>query len=160
MVEKIVRREGFGAVLADGVRIAAERIGKGAEEYAVHIGGQEVAAHDPKLPTHPNQSPSHPTAAVYKMDATPGRHTQGFGPSGFIRHLNNAMGTCLIIFLKPTIEEPGVHGPFAVDMMRAVTGWDRSREELLKAGERIANMDTSLLFARGSILSSALYIPE
>jgi aldehyde:ferredoxin oxidoreductase len=50
------------------------------------------------------------------------------------------MGTCLIIFLKPTIEEPAVHGPFAADMMRAVTGWDRSREELLKAGERIATM--------------------
>jgi aldehyde:ferredoxin oxidoreductase len=140
MVEKMVKRQGFGNILADGVKIAAERIGKGAKEYAVHIGGQELGLHDPKLPTHPYQSPKHPTAAVYKMDATSGRHTQGFGPSGFIRHLNNAMGTCLIIFLKPTIEEPGVHGPFAADMMRAVTGWDRSREELLKAGERIANM--------------------
>jgi aldehyde:ferredoxin oxidoreductase len=140
MLEKIVRREGFGDVLADGVRMAAERIGRGAEEYAVHIGGQELGAHDPKLPTRPFQFPTHPTAAVYKMDATPGRHTQGFGPSGFIRHLNNAMGTCLIIFLAPTIEEPRIQGPFAADMMRAVTGWDRSRDELLKAGERIANM--------------------
>lgn len=140
MVEKMVKRQGFGNILADGVKIAAERIGKGAEEYSVHIGGQELAMHDPKLPTRPYQFPKHPTAAVYKMDATPGRHTQGFGPSGFIRHLNNAMGTCLIIFLKPTIEEPGVCAPFAADMMRAVTGWDRSRGELLKAGERIANM--------------------
>ena len=140
MVEKVVRREGFGAVLADGVRIAAERIGRGAEQYAVHIGGQELAAHDPKLPVPPHQFPSHPTGAVYKMDATPGRHTQGFGPSGFIRHLNNAMGTCLIIFLVPTGREPAVQGPFTADMMRAVTGWDRSRDELLKAGERIANM--------------------
>ena len=140
ILEKIIRREGFGDVLADGVKIAAERIGKDAWQFAVHIGGQEPAAHDPKLPTHPYQTPSHPTAAVYKMDATPGRHTQGFGPSGFIRHLNNAMGTCLIIFLKPTIEDPTAQGPFAVDIMRAVTGIDRSREELLKAGERIANM--------------------
>ena len=140
MLQKIVRREGFGDVLADGVRIAAERIGRGAEQFAVHIGGQEPGAHDPKLPTHPLQTPTHPTSTVYRMDATPGRHTQGFGPSGFIRHLNNAMGTCLIIFLEPSLEDPILQGPYAVDMMRAVTGWDRSREELLRAGERIANM--------------------
>ena len=39
LTEKMVRGEGFGTVLADGTRIAAERIGRGAEEYAVHIGG-------------------------------------------------------------------------------------------------------------------------
>ena len=39
MTEKLARREGFGAILADGVQVAAERIGKGAERFAVHIGG-------------------------------------------------------------------------------------------------------------------------
>jgi aldehyde:ferredoxin oxidoreductase len=140
MLQKIIGREGFGDVLADGVRIAAERIGRGAEQFAVHVGGQEPAAHDPRLPVHPYQSPAHPTAAVYKMDATPGRHTQGFGPSGFLRHLNNAMGTCLMTFMKPSEKDITVQAPYAVEMMRAVTGIDRSREELLKAGERIANI--------------------
>ena len=32
--EEIAKREGFGDVLADGARKAAERIGKGAEKYA------------------------------------------------------------------------------------------------------------------------------
>ena len=45
----MVKREGFGDVLADGVKRAAERIGKGAEEFAVHIGGQELGLHDPKV---------------------------------------------------------------------------------------------------------------
>ena len=89
------------------------------------------------------------------MDATLGWHTEGFGPSGFIRHLNkNAMGTCLIIFLKPTIEEPGVHGPFAADMMKAVTGWDRSREELLR--QVIGLLTTGPYSSRGDQSSNAL----
>ena len=34
--------------IADGVRMAAQRIGKGSEQYAMHIGGQEISAHDPR----------------------------------------------------------------------------------------------------------------
>ncbi len=46
MTEKLGKREGFGDILADGVKIAAKKIGKGSEKYAMHIGGQEVPAHD------------------------------------------------------------------------------------------------------------------
>jgi aldehyde:ferredoxin oxidoreductase len=49
LTEKIASREGLGNLLADGVKVAAERIGKGAEQYAVHIGGQELGLHDPKF---------------------------------------------------------------------------------------------------------------
>jgi len=49
MTEKMAKREGFGDILADGVKVAAEKIGKGAEKYAVHIGGQDLGMHDPKL---------------------------------------------------------------------------------------------------------------
>ena len=41
MTEKLARREGFGDIIADGVKKAAERIGKGSEKYAMHVGGQE-----------------------------------------------------------------------------------------------------------------------
>ena len=50
MTRKLVNREGLGDILADGVKVAAEKIGKGSEKYAVHIGGQEPGMHDPKLP--------------------------------------------------------------------------------------------------------------
>ena len=49
MTEKMARREGFGDILADGVKIAAGRIGRGAEKFAVHVGGEELGMHDPKL---------------------------------------------------------------------------------------------------------------
>ena len=69
MTEKLTKREGFGAVLADGVKVAAERIGMGADQYAIHVGGQELPAHDPKHAFY--------FATSYKMDPTPGRHFVG-----------------------------------------------------------------------------------
>jgi aldehyde:ferredoxin oxidoreductase len=41
MTEKMAKREGFGDIIADGVKKAAEKIGKGSEKYAMHVGGQE-----------------------------------------------------------------------------------------------------------------------
>ncbi len=46
MVEKIVHREEIGDVLAEGVKRAAEKIGKEAEKYAVHVRGMEPPAYD------------------------------------------------------------------------------------------------------------------
>ena len=39
LIGKIVRRDGIGAVLAQGVRSASKQIGKGSEKYAVHVKG-------------------------------------------------------------------------------------------------------------------------
>jgi aldehyde:ferredoxin oxidoreductase len=133
MIEKLAKREGFGDVLADGVKVAAERIGKGAGEFAVHIGGQELGLHDPKadFPAFTGK----PVAAMYKMDATPGRHTTGFGPSQFLGYLLSAAGLCMhgnIVTPNPS--------KYIAGFLRAVTGWDRPMDELLKAGERIANI--------------------
>jgi len=49
MVERIARREGFGNILAEGVKRAAERIGRGSAEYAIHVKGLEVPMHEPRL---------------------------------------------------------------------------------------------------------------
>ncbi|MFX0139464.1 MAG: aldehyde ferredoxin oxidoreductase family protein, partial [Candidatus Hodarchaeota archaeon] len=48
MVDKIAKRDGFGDVLAEGVMKAAEKIGKGAEEFAQHVKGMEIPMHDPR----------------------------------------------------------------------------------------------------------------
>jgi aldehyde:ferredoxin oxidoreductase len=48
MVEKMARREGFGEILGDGSFLAAKRIGKGSEDFAIHVKGQELALHDPR----------------------------------------------------------------------------------------------------------------
>jgi aldehyde:ferredoxin oxidoreductase len=132
MTEKLARREGFGEVLADGVKKAAKRIGKGAEEFAVHIGGQELGLHDPRF-DFPGFRGT-PTSAKYKMDAAPGRHTGGFGPTHFGWLVINASGLCLHINTM-------VNGTqYATDFLAAVTGWQRPLKEILKCGERIEVM--------------------
>ncbi|TES84185.1 MAG: aldehyde ferredoxin oxidoreductase [Dehalococcoidia bacterium] len=150
MTEKMVRREGFGDILADGVKVAAGRIGGDASSYAMHIQGQEIPAHDPKFGYH--------WATTYRMDATPARHTQGPGlpmpgmdlpehdekafsgraeahklGSDF-SHVVSCTGTCIFGFWAlPDVDA-------FIDFMNAVSGWDFTREEIFKTGERIANM--------------------
>jgi aldehyde:ferredoxin oxidoreductase len=46
LIEKIGKREGIGDILAEGVKIAAEKIGKGSEKLAQHIKGVEVTGYD------------------------------------------------------------------------------------------------------------------
>ena len=82
MTQKLVNREGFGDLVADGTKVAAERIGKGAEQYAMHIGGQEISAHDPRG--------GWGFAIGYGTDPTPGRHNQGGGqhPPGVVEDVD------------------------------------------------------------------------
>jgi aldehyde:ferredoxin oxidoreductase len=150
MTEKMVKREGFGDVLADGVKLAASRIGKGASRYAMHVQGQEVPAHDPKFGYH--------WATTYRMDATPARHTQGPGVpvpgldlpehdekafsgraeahklGSDFSHVVSCTGTCVFGFwAMPDVSS-------FIDFMNAVSGWDFTREEIFQTGERIANI--------------------
>ena len=46
MIHKIARREGFGDVLAEGAKRAAERIGKDAEGFVPHVKGMSIPMHD------------------------------------------------------------------------------------------------------------------
>jgi aldehyde:ferredoxin oxidoreductase len=46
LVSRIAYRKELGNLLAEGVRRAAEKIGKGSEYYAMHIKGQEIPAQD------------------------------------------------------------------------------------------------------------------
>ena len=70
VLDQMIRREGFGALLTDGVktggREAWDCIPK---DSAIHAGGQEIAYHDPRLD---------PGMALHaSVDPTPGRHTTG-----------------------------------------------------------------------------------
>ncbi len=69
LVEKMIRREGIGDLLADGTKKAAQRIGGKARDFAIHAGGQELAMHDGRFD---------PGFALHNcVEPTPGRHTIG-----------------------------------------------------------------------------------
>lgn len=67
LLKKIIKREGIGAILADGSAKAAERIGKDSARFAVHAGGQEPGMHDGRFDPM--------MGIAYAADPTPGRHT-------------------------------------------------------------------------------------
>lgn len=69
LVERMIARRGIGDLLADGSRVAAARLGKGAEKFAVHAGGQELPMHDGR---------NDPGFALHAtVEPMPGRHTNG-----------------------------------------------------------------------------------
>jgi aldehyde:ferredoxin oxidoreductase len=165
ITEKIAKREGFGDILADGVKIAAEKIGKGAEKYAFHVAGQELPMHDPKLvPSYGN---------AYVVDATPARHTQGyslyldqlpgiemptFGAEhdyhgkgaanaymSRFNHVVNALGVCQ--FPSNLVVVEGV--PSHADFVNLVTGWNTTMSNLLICGERISCLRQSFNVREG-----------
>jgi len=156
ILEMMAKREGFGAILADGSRVAAEKIGKGAEEYAMQVQGQELPMHGMR------NAPGYATS--YSMDATPGRHTQGgfayverftghmtgldfpehdrydYGGKGEwsakvhnIFHILNSAGICMLGYL--TIDFKSIP-----EFMNAVVGWEYTLDDLFRIGERIGNL--------------------
>jgi aldehyde:ferredoxin oxidoreductase len=46
LLPMMAHRQGFGGLLAEGVRRVAEIIGRGSEAYAMHVKGMEIAAQD------------------------------------------------------------------------------------------------------------------
>ena len=61
LLEMMAKREGFGDLLAEGVKTAAETIGKGSEKYALHVKGMEVSGQDGR--THRSIGLGHATGA-------------------------------------------------------------------------------------------------
>jgi len=150
MLEKLAKREGFGDILTDGTRKAAERIGKDSSRFAMNIQGQEFAAHSPKF--------GYTMAVSVRMDATPGRHTRDgginaagvpmpkFDPQSWsgrgdptriainFAHIQDCAGLCDFVCL--TYPDANL----IVEFMNALTGWKVTMDELIKTGERITNI--------------------
>jgi len=61
LVHRISKREGLGDLLAEGSRIAARRLGRGAEEFAIQVKGMEVSGQDGRA--HQSSGLTHATAA-------------------------------------------------------------------------------------------------
>jgi aldehyde:ferredoxin oxidoreductase len=48
VLDQMCKVEGFGALLDQGTREAAKKVGNGSEEYAIQVKGMEVPMHDPR----------------------------------------------------------------------------------------------------------------
>jgi aldehyde:ferredoxin oxidoreductase len=153
MVERIALRKGLGDLLAEGSKIAAQKIGRGAEEFAMHVKGEEIPMHEPRLK---QAMGLHYSVHVTGADHCTGIHdtalnkdsvdwgtidiTESVPPTqmspekarmlyqvGLWRQVINTLGICNIV--------PWRYKQIR-DMTEYITGWSMSYWKLMKATER------------------------
>jgi aldehyde:ferredoxin oxidoreductase len=172
IVKKMINREGFGNILADGSKKASERIGKGSEKYGMHSMGQALPMHDVKF--------FYTLGGTYAFDPTPGRHTassldhfttglmlrnryvkefilpKGFKKPGDGRNEGMKMcaglhqsicslGMCTFNYWFQTYP--------LLELIKAVIGWDLSIEDVIKIGLRIQTLRQAFTVREGVILA-------
>ncbi len=160
---RIAEREGFGDVLARGVRAAAEVIGKGAEKYAYHVKGVEIYGGDPRgmMGTALSYAVSlrgGDFTSVYPVPEfrySPEKAEQEFGTRDAVdyqatRGKGALVKKCLMV--SAVIDSLGICkvpaltiiGDFDLEkeaaLTRALTGLDLSAADMFKIGERIVNL--------------------
>ena len=163
MTELIAKREGFGDLLAEGMTRAASSFGPEAEELVTAVKENPMPAHMPEVKrslaliyaVNPygadHQSHEHdPSYADYPermaelglMDPQPDDvlNEEKVRYSMVTQHLYSALntiGVCQFVW-GPSWQ---LYGPEQLaEMVRAVTGWDITLQELVTAGERALNM--------------------
>ncbi|MFC2012693.1 aldehyde ferredoxin oxidoreductase family protein [Chloroflexota bacterium] len=169
LVEMIARREGIGKLLGEGVARAAAAIGKGAEEYAMHIKGQEIPMHEPRFKQGMGVGYTvSPTGAEHMHNMHDAPYAQPgcmldelialgipgplplleLGPAkirmlvyaSLWRHLLDCLVFCNFCLLMPD----QISG-----LIRAVTGWNSTVWELMKVAERCINMGRVFNYREG-----------
>ncbi|MCL4459653.1 MAG: aldehyde ferredoxin oxidoreductase family protein [Chloroflexi bacterium] len=176
LIERIALRQGIGDLLALGVKGAAERIGRGAERYAMHVKGLELPGQDGRVGkgfglahVTSNRGGDHlyalPTIDQAGLLETAKRLFPAFLPEimqtdsekykahmvVYGEHYNaiaDATGICKFASTRS-------HALYPEDVAQGLTalGFPYTTEELLKAGERIINLERLFNLREG--LSSA-----
>lgn len=153
LIEKIANRKGIGDLLAEGVKRASEKIGRGSENFAIHVKGLEIAAWG--MRSSPGMALAYATAdrgGCHKRAWPIGAEFAGKGLRGepierylaegkaaIVKHQQDftAATDCLVAcdFARGGI---GVAG--YAKMLNSATGWGLSEEELMRLGERTWNL--------------------
>lgn len=164
LIEMIAHRRGIGNLLAEGVKKASEKIGKGSSHFALHVKGKELAMHDPRgkaaLGLGYAVSPSgadhmqaihdpafvKPVKALESLGIIEGLDPNSLSPNkvrAFVQAhlwwgLLDCLGACKFIFIP---HGAGVLTPnHMVDLVNASTGWEASLWSLMKASERALSL--------------------
>ena len=161
LVHMIGKREGIGDLLAEGVKRAAKKLGKGAERFALHVKGQELPMHDPRGKKGLSLAYALSPTGADHMEAPhdplyAGFHPQGhpLGGLGLIEPLDplvldakkvraffvtqqvwsayNSVGMCDFVGAPLNALELQP----MIDYINGVTGWNMSVFEMMKVGER------------------------
>ncbi len=160
LIELIAKREGVGGLLADGVVRLAQRIGRGAEEFAMQVKGLEAGMHEPRLkpglglgfmvnPHGADHNCNMHDTLYYAM----GPKLEELKPLGILEPVPRddigprKVALFRLVQLKEIIlDSMGVCNflPYSYEQLAnataAVTGWDTGIMEQLRVAERILTM--------------------
>ena len=169
LLQMMTYREGLGALLADGVKVAAKKIGRGSEQYALHVKGLELPAYDVRgakshglnYATSFNGADHNRGYAIQEIFGVPvpfpaDRFT--IEDKGKLTKWNQDVrtATCDSPTMCAFILDMAL-APIALqntaDLMEAVTGVSYTPEEVMKVGERINNVARAFNVREGFIRS-------
>lgn len=155
LIQKIACKEGFGELLAKGVKQASNIVGKGSEKFAIQVKGMEQSAYATHNATSMllaymtcDVGAHHNRAWAITYDIQAGRDKvipekvarviwlQNFRP------MFDVLGACRLQWVELSIERD-----LYVPALEAITGVHRTWEDLEKVGERIWNLNR-LFWAR------------
>jgi len=157
MVKMIAQKKGLGEVLGKGVKRASEELGKNSVEFAMHIKGLELPAHDPR---------GYNAGAVgYATASRGGCHMAGLthtfervlkspemgipepldrfqieGKGILAAKSQNLMGMMDSLKLCKFILFAGITITHIVKWYQSVTGREMTIDDFIKTGERIFNL--------------------
>ncbi len=157
LIEMIVKKEGIGEILSQGTRRAAEAIGGIASEFAIHVKGLELPAHDPRAYISlgvgyatSNRGACHLQGYSYAFERGLTSPDMGF-PEVLDRFsmdrkgelaakTQNLMSMFDSLKVCKFILSGGVDVHNLVEWLNASTGWDMTDEEFMRTGERLYNL--------------------
>jgi aldehyde:ferredoxin oxidoreductase len=148
-IELIGRREGIGDLLAEGSRRAADAIGQGSIAFAPQVKGLEIPGYEPRgLQTMAlgfavgARGADHNRSGAYDVDFSD-KVDRRHATLDSVRHAietedRAALMDSLILckFLRRVLDD--FYGESA-QMLRAVTGWDVTADELRDTAQRIVS---------------------
>jgi aldehyde:ferredoxin oxidoreductase len=148
LIEKIARKEGIGALLAEGVKKAAAKVGQGSEKFAIHVKGMEQSAYATHNATAMllaymtcDVGAHHNRAWAITYDLQVGRERVAPDKVARVIWLQNfrpmfdVLGACRLQWV-----ELGIDRNLYVPALEAITGIHRTWEDLERVGERIWNL--------------------
>ena len=163
LIHTVAHREGFGDLLADGVRRAARRLGRGSEEIALHSKGLEIFQADVRTikayglgNAVSSRGADHLRAEPWfelSNDAQEGLRRFGVAEAAFrlehkgkgllVKHyeemaaIADATGVCKNTYNNMEV----LDWAETADLLHAATGWTLSGEDVRRIGERIVTLE-------------------
>jgi aldehyde:ferredoxin oxidoreductase len=150
LINKISMREGIGSLLAEGVKRAAEKIGKGSEAFAMQNKGMSFAGHSarglpgfalgyatgPRGGSHHDSRPTGERTGILPRDTTEGKAAYTVK----VNHLMILTDSMIVCHLAESIWGPVEINQVVVDMLNTVTGMELTVAEAELTAERIWNV--------------------